>query len=139
MQYVRSVGRAGRATRVPDGASRAAIFDSRFLGGGAVVAELLLQGKVFDALQALLRTGIVSEVADDALFETTLNRTVEQICRGSPLAARFNKELIRKFLDQAGLPSLAERRELYQFANSDDYRAGRAAFLEKRSPVFTGT
>ena len=30
VQYVRSVGRAGRATRVPDGASRAAIFDSRF-------------------------------------------------------------------------------------------------------------
>ena len=106
--------------------------------GGAVVAELLLQGTVFDAPQAL-RTGIVSEVADDAIFESTLNRTVEQICRGSPLAARFNKRLIRKLLDQAGLPSLAERRELYQFANSDDYRAGRAAFLEKRSPVFTGT
>ncbi len=73
-------------------------------------------------------------MADDARFETTLNRTVEQICWGSPLAARFNKGLIRKFLDQAGLPSLAERRELYQLANSDDYRAGRAAFLEKRSP-----
>lgn len=106
--------------------------------GGAVVAELLLEGRVFDALQAL-RRGIVTEVVEDASFDSTLKSVVERICQGSPLAARYNKRQIRNFLNGAGLPSLAERRELYQFANSDDYRAGRAAFLEKRSPVFTGT
>lgn len=108
------------------------------LFGAAVVAELLLEAKVLDAVQAQ-RRGLVTEVVEEELFDSALKRVVEQICGGAPLAARHNKRQIRNFLEQAGLPPLAERREFYQFANSNDYRAGRVAFLEKRSPVFTGT
>ena len=108
------------------------------LFGAAVIAELLLEAKVLDAEQAQ-RRGLVTEVVEVELFDSALKGVVEQICRASPLAARLNKRQIRNFLEQAGLPPLAERREFYQFANSSDYRAGRAAFLGKRSPVFTGT
>ena len=85
------------------------------------------------------RRGIVTEVFESETFDNALGRTVERVCRGSPLAARINKRQIRDFLDQAAPPSLAERREFYKFANSDDYRAGRVAFLQKGTPVFTGT
>jgi enoyl-CoA hydratase len=108
------------------------------LFGARVVAELLLEGRIFDAAQAQ-RRGIVTEVFESETFDNALGRTVERVCRGSPLAARINKRQIRDFLDQAAPPSLAERREFYKFANSDDYRAGRVAFLQKGTPVFTGT
>lgn len=106
--------------------------------GASVVAELLLEGRIFDAVQAR-RKGIVTEIFESEIFDNALGRTVEYICGGSPMAARINKRQIRDFLDQAAPPSIAERREFYKFADSDDYRIGRVAFLQKQTPAFTGT
>lgn len=103
----------------------------------AVVAELLLQGKIFKAEEAY-RKGLVSHVAADQAFDKALKSIVDSICKGSPLAARINKQQMRGFASRNDVPSLAERRAFYAFAKSDDYRIGREAFIRKQSPVFSG-
>lgn len=104
----------------------------------AVVAELLLQGKIFKADEAYNK-GLVSQIAIDSEFDKTLKGVVDGICKGSPLAARTNKQQLRAFARLNDFPSLAERRAFYTFAQSDDYRIGREAFIRKEAPVFNGT
>ena len=106
--------------------------------GSATTAELLLEGRILTADEASRRQ-LVSRVAADEDFARTLQAVEERICRGSPLAARVNKQQMRSLSAQDERSSLQERRAFYQFADSDDYRAGREAFLNKRAPVFTGT
>ena len=108
------------------------------LAGGATTAELLLEGRIFNADEASNRQ-LVSRVAANEDFDSTLKTIVERICRGSPLAARVNKQQMRSLSEQDARSSLQERRAFYRFADTDDYRAGRQAFLNKRAPIFTGT
>jgi enoyl-CoA hydratase len=105
--------------------------------GSSTAAELLLEGRIFDAEEAKCRQ-LISRVVPDADFDSALKSVLGKICRGSPLAARVNKQQMRLLSKSDGQTSLQERRAFYQFADSEDYLIGRQAFLNKQAPTFKG-
>jgi enoyl-CoA hydratase/carnithine racemase len=101
-----------------------------------VVSEILLEGRILDAQEALAK-GIVSRVvADDALEDETL-ATCRRIAQGAPLVARQHKRWIRALRD-GHAPSAEEKRASLALVDSEDYRSGLAAFFKKERPRFSG-
>jgi 2-(1,2-epoxy-1,2-dihydrophenyl)acetyl-CoA isomerase len=106
--------------------------------GPGVAAEMSLTGKVFGAKWAE-RVGLVNEVVEPArLLESALS-IAREIAANPPVTIRETKRL----MDQAA-PDLNEivRREAEtnrRFADTHDRREAILAFVEKRTPVFTGS
>jgi enoyl-CoA hydratase/carnithine racemase len=107
------------------------------LVGPGVAADLLLAGRVLEARDAAHR-GLVQRVVAGDHLRAEVDRIVGDVLAGSPLAARINKRQIRLLMDQAMRYSERDLASAFDFLDSDDYRAGVAAFLAKRRPDFTG-
>jgi enoyl-CoA hydratase/carnithine racemase len=106
------------------------------LVGPSNALEILYEGRVFDADEAL-RKGLVNRVVADAEFADELAAMVERIVSGAPLVARWHKRMVRRIED--GRPiTPSERVEPLAVFDSEDFRIGTRAFLEKRAPVFEG-
>jgi enoyl-CoA hydratase len=107
------------------------------LVGKAVTLEILLEGRVFDADEAL-RKGLVNRVVPDERVEEETYATARRIAEGAPLAARWHKRFVRRL--QIGAPALGEteREEGYACFGTEDYRTGVEAFLAKGKPRFKG-
>ena len=104
--------------------------------GPAVAREILLEGRVFGAREAL-HQGLVHRVVADAALEEEVRATAARIAAGAPLVARWHKRFIRRLSPQPMLTE-AELNEGYACFDSEDYREGLAAFLAKRDPRFRG-
>ena len=99
----------------------------------AVLREMLLEARLFDAADAL-RLGLVHAVLPDVDVAAA---TVARIARAAPLstaAARINKRTLRQLAD--GGPTAVERRAHFDYADNPEHREGIAAFIEKRPPRF---
>ncbi len=106
------------------------------VAGPAIALELLLEGRVFDAEEALAKRLVHRVVADDTVEAEAL-AAAQRIAAGAPLVARWHKRFIRRL--QARAPLAAdELNESYACFDSDDYREGLAAFLGRREPRFQG-
>lgn len=108
------------------------------LVGAGVASELLLEGRLLDAHEAVAR-GLVTRVVDSARFEAEVQQAAAHVAAGSPLAARQNKAAIRRLAAHGGRYTEQELDASFAFLESHDYREGVAAFLAKRPPRFTGT
>lgn len=106
------------------------------IAGPAVVAEILLEGRLLTAREACARNLVTRVVADDEVERETL-ATVNRIVAGAPLVARWHKQWIARLLEGRPLAE-EEKRASFAFLDTEDYREGLAAFLEKRPPVFNG-
>lgn len=106
--------------------------------GRGVLAELLLEGRIYDADEAL-RKAIVQRVVADAALEAEAMATAERIAAGSPLANRSNKAQMLRLLRDWAPVSKEERSAYYGFADTRDYRIGYESFLSKQKPIFTGS
>ncbi len=98
--------------------------------------RLVLTGELVDAEDAL-RMGVIDIVADDA--EEEARRIAERIAVLAPLAVSASKRLLDEGARDALEHALEREADLCtRLFETDDAREGLAAFLEKRSPRFTG-
>lgn len=104
--------------------------------GPAVALEILLEGRVFKADEALAK-GLVNRVVPDELVESEALEAARRIAEGAPLVARWHKKFIRRLQYQAQI-SAADWAEGFACFDTADYKEGVAAFLAKRDPSFTG-
>lgn len=106
------------------------------LVGRAAALEILLEGRVFGADDAL-RLGLVNRVVPDDQVEAETYATAQRIADGAPLVARWHKQYIARLTPRTDLTP-AEWDEGYACFDTEDYREGVAAFLAKRKPGFNG-
>ncbi|HEX6135934.1 MAG TPA: enoyl-CoA hydratase-related protein [Longimicrobiales bacterium] len=109
----------------------------RLIGAGRAL-RLILTGDLIDAEDAY-RIGMVDELVEDADLRTRTLEIARTIASQSPLALQLAKAAIAAALEAPLSAGLAHERELFITAfGSEDRREGVTAFLEKRSPQFTG-
>ena len=108
----------------------------RALVGPAVAAEILLEGRIFGAEEALAK-GLVTRVVPDAEVEEAAMEAAQRIAAGAPLVARWHKKFLRRLEDPRPL-SDAETDEGYACYGTEDFRIGYQAFLDKITPDFKG-
>ena len=63
--------------------------------------------------------------------------SARRICDGAPLVATWHKQWVRRLQHDVPL-SEQELRASFAFLDTEDYREGLSAFLEKRKPDFRG-
>jgi len=106
------------------------------LVGPAVVLEILLEGRILSAHEALQK-GLLSRVIDDDKVFDEAAACAARICAGAPLVARWHKQWVKRLIKGTPLTE-SEKREAFDFLATDDYREGLNAFLGKRTPRFKG-
>jgi enoyl-CoA hydratase len=104
------------------------------LAGAAVIKEILLEGRILTAAEAYEK-GMVTRVVPDAQVEDETYGTARRIAAGAPLVAGWHKQWIRRL--QNGKPlNDEEKAASFAFLDTEDYKEGLSAFLEKRKPMF---
>lgn len=106
------------------------------LVGSAVALEILLEGRIFDAVEAKEK-GLVTRVVADADVAAEARAAAERIADGAPLVARWHKKFARR-LESAEPLTDAELDECFDCFDTEDFRIGYAAFLAKQKPTFGG-
>jgi enoyl-CoA hydratase len=106
--------------------------------GKSKAMEMILTGEPISAAEAE-RAGLVARVVPDELVVEDALALAATIAKQSPLALRLAKEAVNAAYEMSLSDALThERRLFYLLFASDDQKEGMAAFLEKRSPDFTG-
>ena len=106
------------------------------LVGRSIALEILLEGRIMDAQEALAK-GLVSRVVPHGQVAAETLATAQRIAEGAPLVARWHKRFARRLTDPAPL-SEAERDECFDCFDTQDFRTGYAAFVAKTRPRFEG-
>src|SRR5688572_17965054 len=92
------------------------------LVGRAVTLEILLEGRVFDAREALHKR-LVNRVVPDAKVEEETYALARRIADGAPLVARWHKQFIERLSVNAQLTD-TEWQEGFDCFDTEDYRIG---------------
>ncbi len=106
------------------------------LVGRSVALEILLEGRIMDAQEALSKGLVTRVVADDQVAAET-QASALRIAEGAPLVARWHKKFARRLTDPAPLTAI-ERDECFDCFDTEDFRTGYAAFVAKTPPHFSG-
>jgi enoyl-CoA hydratase len=107
------------------------------LTGRAVALEILVEGRVWDAQEALGK-GLVSRVVEDARLEDEAYAGARRIADGAPLVNRWHKRFIRRLTPQPAALAEPEIAENFAYFATEDYRIGMDAFAKKQKPRFKG-
>ncbi|MDB5809590.1 MAG: Enoyl-CoA hydratase [Betaproteobacteria bacterium] len=107
------------------------------LSGRAVAAEILLEGRVWNAPEAFAK-GLLTRIVADVDVEREAYATARRIADGAPLVARWHKQFIRRLAVNAPTLSAAERDANFDYLQSDDYQTGIDSFFSKQKPQFKG-
>lgn len=104
--------------------------------GKAATLEILLEGRVFDAREALEKH-LVTRVVEDDQVEQEAYASARRIADGAPLVARWHKQFMRRLADPTPFTE-QETDESYRCYDSEDFHIGYNSFLEKTKPEFKG-
>jgi enoyl-CoA hydratase/carnithine racemase len=106
------------------------------LAGTGVVAEILIEGRIFSGREAYEK-GLLSRVVPDGDVEREAMALARRITEGSPLSARFHKAALRKLRGELPITP-AEDLAVNGFVETDDFQAAFRAFIDKRKHDWTG-
>lgn len=107
------------------------------LAGRAVVLELLLEGRVWNAREAYTK-GLLTRVVPDNRVEEEAYAAARRIADGAPLVARWHKKFIRRLAVAPAPLTDAEIDGNFAYFATEDYRIGYEAFIAKKKPKFVG-
>ena len=103
--------------------------------GPAVTKELLFTGRLIEAEEGKA-AGVFNEVVAPERLEARTMELAERIAANAPLTIRSIKEMVRRILEHA---RPEEVDDLIQMAyQSEDFKEGVDAFLNKRAPQWRG-
>jgi enoyl-CoA hydratase len=106
--------------------------------GKSKAMRMVLTGEPITAREAEA-AGLVALITQDELVVEDALALAATMAEKSPLALRLAKEAVNAAYEMSLTDALAhERRLFYLLFASDDQKEGMAAFLEKRTPDFTG-
>jgi enoyl-CoA hydratase/carnithine racemase len=106
------------------------------LAGKAGTLEILLEGRVFGAEEAM-RKGLVNRFVADSEVAAEAEAAARRISHGAPLVARWHKKFVNRMLQPTPITA-EERDEAHLCFDTEDFRIGWKAFLEKSRPAFVG-
>lgn len=100
--------------------------------------RMVALSEIYDAGEAL-RLGLATEVVDDELLWPRTMQLARQFAAAAPLAVRAVKFMMRRALENTLQTSLGDAQQAVLWVGpSADAEEGKAAFLERRPPRFTG-
>jgi len=103
--------------------------------GPSRTKELLFTARLIDAEEGRL-AGVFNEVVEPERLEARTLEIAEQIAANAPLTIRTIKEGVRRLMEHA---RIEEAEDLVQMAyQSEDFKEGIDAFLNKRAPRWRG-
>ena len=106
------------------------------LVGRSAALEILFEGRIFDAKEAK-EMGLINKVVLSSQLEKETYKVARRIAAGAPLVARWHKKFVQRLMKAKPLTQ-SELDEVYDCYDTEDYRAGRQAFLDKKTPEFKG-
>src|SRR5262245_59966903 len=108
------------------------------LVGPARAADILYSARQLTADEAL-QCGLIDFVTEDAALEQTVSDYAARIAENAPLTIRAIKASLQAYAHYTQRGDLeAIEAMIKQCFDSEDYREGRRAFMEKRTPQFRG-
>jgi enoyl-CoA hydratase len=106
--------------------------------GKQVAMEMVLANRHLSAEEAL-QLGLIMRVVPDAQYLDEALKLANEIATKPPLAIRFGKEMVNLAFETMLSDGLErERRSFYFLFSTDDQKEGMRAFVEKRTPEWTG-
>jgi len=107
--------------------------------GASFTKEIFFTARQFSAVEAR-EMGLVNRVLPGAEVEAFVMDYASTIAGNAPLTVNAVKAIVSEVTKDESQRDLARCNELVNKCfNSQDYQEGRAAFMEKRKPAFTGT
>ena len=110
------------------------------LVGKSTALEILFEGRVFGSDEAMNK-GLLTKVVGPEKLDEEVKKVVENICAGAPLVNRWHKKFANRILEglnQGKTLTEQELREGFDCFDTDDFKEGYKAFIEKREPSFSG-